>query len=152
TTDVELDYQSETILQNHNKGLYFLQILRNKRVYFFNGSVELFRIENKSVHITEGPEQQQRREGPAVTEIYNFTEDVDLEEIQGITDNHIEFLTDRGITNKFFLNPDNSIIDKERLLNISTGKIQGGNNWLDVIHLNSFNLKEADECNNRLTY
>ncbi len=154
TTDIELDYKPEKIKSNHNKGFYFLQIKRNKRVYFLNRNTDLFKIENKSVSIVDGVEEQQRREGPTATNVYNFSHDLTLEEIETIPDNHIAFLTQLGITNAYFNDATKSIIDKERLLNICTGKVKGneGNNWCDIINLRSFVLGESDECNNRLTY
>lgn len=155
TTDIELDYKPKKITDNHNKGLYFLQIKRNKRVYFLNRNVELFKIYNKSVNIVDGVEEQQRREGPTVSNIYNFDISLNLEEeINTVPDNHINFLNERGITNAYFLDSTKSIIDKERLLNISIGKVKGKeeSKWSDIIHLNSFTLNESDECNNRLTY
>lgn len=154
TPDVELDYKPEKIKKNHNKGLYFLQIKRNKRVYFLNRSTELFKIENKSVSIVDGVEEQQRREGPTAINVYNFSENFTLNEIENISDNHIDFLNQLGITNAYLLDSTKSIIDKERLLNICTGKVKGKeeNKWPDIIHLNSFVLNESDECNNRLTY
>jgi len=154
TVDTELDYKPKKIIDNHNKGLYFLQIKRNKRVYFLNRNTELFKIHNKSVHIIEGVEEQQRREGPTVTNIYRFVDFNNIEEIDTVPDNHIDFLNGRGITNAYFLDPSKSFLDKERLLNISTGKVKGKeeSKWSEVIHLNSFNLNELDECNNRLTY
>src|SRR5690606_13456773 len=116
--------------------------------------VELFKINNKAVHILDGVDEQQRREGPSVSNIYNFDENLLLNGIENIPDNHIEFFKERGVTNSYFLCPEKSVIDKERLLNISTGMVKGNQvgNWSDVIHLNSFTLNEADECNNRFTY
>ncbi|MGX9247999.1 hypothetical protein [Flavobacterium sp. I3-2] len=154
TTDDDLDFRTVNIEENHKKGLYFLQILRTKRVYFLNGNVELFKIYNKPVSIDDGQDVQQRREGPTIGNIFIFNEDLNLSEINQIEDNHINFLIERGIQNSFLLNTDTSIIDKERLINISTGKVKSKvkDNWSDVIHLNSFILNESDECNNRLTY
>ncbi len=154
TPDLELDYEPKNIINNHNKGLFFLQIKRDKRVYFLSRNIDLFKIENKSVNISIGVPEQQRREGPTVTNIYNFTEDLHLTEIEKIEDNYIAILKDRGVKNKYLLNEEISIVDKEILLNISTGKIKSRveNRWADIIHLNSFSLNELNECNNRLTY
>ncbi len=155
TLDIELDYSPNRIINNHKKGFYFLHIIRNKFVYFLNGNIELIKIENKPVDIIEGVAQQRRREGPEAIMVYEF--DVGTSnfiEQRTIDDQHISFFNQRGIANDFLLNKDNSIIDKERLINISTGKVNGKheNKWCDVINLNSFNLKEADECNCRMTY
>ncbi|WP_162415277.1 hypothetical protein [Cyclobacterium roseum] len=155
TSDVELDYSPNTIINNHKKGFYFLHIIRNKFVYFLNGTIELIKIENKPVDIIEGVAQQRRREGPEAKIVYAFDVGTsNFTEQQSIDDQHIEFFNQRGITNSFLLNADNSIVDKERLINISTGKIIGKleNKWCEVLYLNSFNLKEADECNCRMTY
>lgn len=154
TTDSDLDFSSQKIIRNHKKGLYFLQILRNKRVYFLSGEVELFKIDNKPVSIDAGNNVQQMREGPSVDKIFCFDEALNLNEFNEITDNHIAFLKGRGILNPFLLNIDKTIVDKERLVNISTGKVKGKEKekWSDVIHLNSFIMSESDECNHRMTY
>lgn len=155
TLDIELDYSPNKIINNHKKGFYFLHIIRNRFVYFLNGTIELIKIENKPIDIIEGVAQQRRREGPEAKIVYAFDVGTsDFIEQQSIDDHHIGFFNQRGITNNFLLNTDNSIVDKERLINISTGKVTGKleNNWCDVIYLNSFNLKEADECNCRMTY
>ena len=143
------------IISNHKKGLYFLHINRNKYVYYFSGIPELFCIKNPPVHIKEGEAPQQRRDGPEVVEIYSFDNaSSTFNVIPATDDKHLQFFIDRGITNKFLLNVDNSIVDKERLINISTGKVKGKleSKWCDVTNLNSFKLKEADECNCRMTY
>jgi hypothetical protein len=155
TSDTELDYKKDKIINNHKKGLYFLQIKREKRVYFLNRNIELFKIHNKSVHIIEGVDEQRRREGPTVSNIYLLDDTFNILEIlEDIPDNHIRFLTNQGVSNAYFLDSTKSVIDKEILLNISTGKVKPkeGNKWSDIINLNSFSLNEADECNNRLTY
>lgn len=154
TSDEDLDLRPSNIENNHTKGLYFLQILRSKRVYFLNGNVDLFKIHNKPVSIVDGQDVQQRREGPIVSKIYTFTEDLNFLELNQIDDNHINSLIERGIQNTFLLDITKSIVDKERLINISTGKVKSKvkDKWSEVIHLNSFKLNESDECNNRLTY
>src|SRR5690554_640158 len=155
TTDIELDYSPNKIINNHNKGFYFLHIIRNRFVYFLNGSIELIKISNKPVDIIQGVAQQRRREGPEAIAVYVFdmrTSNFIIKPF--IDDQHIPFFNHRGIANNFLLNADNSIVDKERLINISTGKVNGklGDKWCDVIYLNSFKLKEANECNCRMTY
>jgi hypothetical protein len=155
TLDIELDHSPKRIVANHKKGFYFLHQNRNKFVYLLNGNIELIKIENKSVDINEGVQQQKRRDGPQAMMICMFDEETsDFIEQRSIDDCHIDFFDQRGIENEFLLNPNNSIVDKERLVNISTGKIIGkhGENWCDVIYLNSFKLKETDECNCRMTY
>lgn len=154
TADEDLDLRPSNIENNHKKGLYFLQILRNKRVYFLNGNVDLFKIHNKPVSVDDGQAVQQRREGPIIDTIYTFTEDLNFLELNQIDDNHINSLKERGIQNTFLLDRTKSIVDKERLINISTGKVKSKvkDKWSEVIHLNSFILNESDECNNRLTY
>lgn len=154
TTDADLDFSSQKIISNHKKGLYFLQIMRNKRVYFLNGKIELFKINNKPVSIDAGANVQQIREGPSVDKIFCFDDTCNLNELNEITDNHIDSLKDRGIDNTYLLNPGKTIVDKERLVNISTGKVKGKvkGNWSEVIYLNSFTLGETDESNPRVTY
>ncbi|MBM9548944.1 hypothetical protein JWG40_18095 [Leptospira sp. 201903074] len=155
TLVTELDHSTSKIIKNHNKGFYFLYQNRNKFVYFLNGNLELIQIQNKSVDINQGVPQQRRRSGPEAIRIYNLNNEMSgFIEQETIHDKHIEFFQERGIENHFLLDPINSIVDKERLINISTGLVNGksDNEWHEVIYLNSFNLKEADECNCRMTY
>jgi hypothetical protein len=154
TTNDDLDHSTTKIIENHKKGLYFLQILRTKRVYILNGEIELFKVFNKPVSIVDGVDAQQIKEGPTIGNIYKFNKDLVLSEIQEIEDNHVLFLKERGVKNNYFISPDNTILDKERLINISTGKVKSKDkeDWSKVFSLNSFTLNEIDECNNRLTY
>lgn len=152
----ELNYNKDFIEKNHNKGIYFLHIdiNYNKYVFYLNSIPELFHIEHNAVHINTGTPPQRRREGPQIIQIYNFNEEYEINVLSNINDNHIANLTERGVINTYFLDETKSIIDKEILVNILTGKVQSKEQkrWSDVIHLNSFALRESDECNNRLTY
>ncbi len=150
----ELEYREKYIVNYHKKGGYFLHIDKNKYVYYLNGNVDLFKIENKSIDITSGIPAQRRREGPAISNIFNFDEDLNIVEVESVDDNHLIFLRERGVVNEYLLNGENCIIRKERLVNISTGNIKAKekNHWADIVNLNSFNLNEIDECNKRLTY
>lgn len=154
TKESDLDYTNQKILGNHNKGMYFLHLNRNKYVYYLEGYLDLFRIENKPVDISNGVAAQQRREGPEIKNVFIFNEDIELVELTSVNDRHIEFLQERGVENLFLLNPENSIVEKERLINISTGKIIGKleTRWGEIINLHSFNLIESNECNCRMTY
>lgn len=150
----EINYSENYIDNNHKKGFYFLNINRDKFVYYINGDVDLIHFNNVSVDMVCGVASQRRREGPIASKIYNFDNNFNLEEMETVSDNHIDFLSDRGVTNIYFLSENNSFINKERLLNISIGKVNGKEKerWAEIINLNSFNLRETDECNNRLTY
>lgn len=151
----ELNTTQNRLINNQNKGLYFLHINRSTYVYYLDGMPELFYIKNPSVHINDGEPAQKRREGPEVIEIFNY--DNDLTEYVALEfekDKYLSKLYSRGFNNNYILNPEISFIEKERLINISIGNInvKDGSKWYDVTRLESFNLREADECNNRLTY
>lgn len=151
----ELNYSPNRILNNHHKGGYFHYTNRDKFVYYLNGKIDLFSIENNPVSIIEGTPAQIRRDGLEIAQIFNLNEqDVIFEEINTIDDGHLYHFSEIGIQNAFLLTPNNSIIDKERIINLSIGKINGNQktNWHQVIHLNGFNLSEESECNCRLTY
>ncbi|MCX0341038.1 hypothetical protein, partial [Acinetobacter radioresistens] len=151
----ELNTTKDRLINNQNKGLYFLYINRSTYVYYLDGQPELFYLKNPPVHINDGEPAQRRREGPEIIKIYTFDKDTeeylefDLEK-----DKYLSKLDSRGFKNNFILNPEVSFIEKERLLNISIGNvnIKDGSKWYDVTLLSSFNLRESDECNNRLTY
>lgn len=152
----QLNYNKDFIENNHSNGMYFLyiDIHYNKYVFYLNSMPEIFHIEHNAVDINIGTQPQRRREGPQVIQIYNLNEEFEIYDLSNINDNHIVNLEERGVINAYFLDETKSIIDKEILLNILTGKVQSKvqKNWSNVIHLNSFSLSESDECNNRLTY
>jgi hypothetical protein len=152
----ELNYDKDFIEKNHIKGVYFLHINinDNKYVFYLNSNPELFHIEHNAVHINTGIQAQRRREGPQIIQIYNFSKEYVITDLSSVNDNHIANLNERGVINTYFLDETKSIIDKEILVNILTGKVQSNKQkrWSNVIHLNSFSLRESDECNNRLTY
>jgi hypothetical protein len=152
----ELNYDKDFIEKNHNKGIYFLHINVNfnKYVFYLNSIPELFHIEHNAVHINTGTLPQRRREGPQIIQIYDLNDDSEINNLSDINDYHIDSLIERGVNNTYFLDDTKSIIDKEILVNLLTGKVQSKEQkrWSNVIHLNSFSLGESDECNNRLTY
>jgi hypothetical protein len=152
----ELNYSKDTIENNHVKGMYFLHIDSNcnKFVFYLNSIPELFHIEHNAVHINDGRPPQRRREGPQIMHIYKFNEGLEINNLPKINDNHISYLTERGISNTYFLDETKSVIDKEILINILTGKVNSKEQerWSKIIYLNSFSLREIDEFNNRLTY
>lgn len=49
-----------------------------------------------------GVASQRRREGPIASKIYNFDNNFNLEEMESVSDNHIDFLSDRGDKYLFF--------------------------------------------------
>jgi hypothetical protein len=152
----ELNCDKDFIEKNHTKGIYFLHINvnYNKYVFYLNSIPELFHIEHNAVHINTGTPTQRRREGPKIITIYTLNEEYVIKDLSNVNDNHIANLNERGVINTYFLDETKSIIDKEILVNILTGKVQSKKqkSWSNVIHLNSFSLRESDECNNRLTY
>jgi hypothetical protein len=152
----QLNYNKDFIENNHYKGLYFLyiDINYNKYVFYLNSIPEIFHIEHNAVDINIGVQPQRRREGPQVLQIYNFNDDFEINDMPNINDNHIINLEERGVVNTYFLDETKSIIDKEILVNLLRGKVQSKEQkrWSNAIHLNSFSLRESDECNNRLTY
>lgn len=152
----ELNYDKDFIEKNHSKGIYFLHINvnYNKYVFYLNSIPELFHIEHNAVHINTGTASQRRREGPQIIQIYDFNNEYEINDLSDINDYHISNLKERGVINTYFLDETKSIIDKEILVNLLTGKVQSKEQkrWSNVIHLNSFSLGESDECNNRLTY
>lgn len=152
---IENDFSENKILNNHKKGFYYLNIPRNKHVYYINGKVELIEIACPPVSITSGVSAQVRRDGPEAINSYYFDiANNKFSQYNNISDNHITYFTNLGLTNDYFTDPNVRIIDKERLLSLSLGKIVGGlgRQWCEIGNLNSFKLKEATECNSRVTY
>lgn len=139
------------VRSNHKKGLYYFTRSKNKHAFILNSLPHLYHIDMPPVSIANVEEPQIRRDGPEVITLWAFA-DAALNQLPNVTDLHSDYLEALGCDSNFLLNPENCIIDKERLACICSGKIgKGGPTWYSVQSLYSVTMEES-EVNKRLTF
>lgn len=141
------------ITQNHKKGMYYFFCKQDTHYFLLSSTPHCFHIENLPVKISAPVGAQIRRDGPEVIHTYCFNADGNnLEEIDVIEDGHIEFVRETGCTNAFLLDENNSVLNKERMVCLSTGEVDGlkMQNWSKAQNLLSV-IMDPDEKNKRIT-
>ncbi len=147
--------QSNTkkIRKNHKKGLYYYFIRKGLYAFVFNSRPHIFFFQLPPVAIIEANQPQQSREGPELFSVYRFDNLVDLVEIPAVSDDHVKYLTDIGCVDPFFVEPTECVLDKERLICLTAGKIpkESPNDWYLLDKLFSVKLDQTNETNLRFT-
>ena len=142
------------IKENHRKGQYYFFYSVDRHAFILNSSPNAFLIAIPSVDITGVLAPQIRRDGPEVLETFIFNNEGDLSVINDVDDKHIEFIIALGCNNPFLLNPDNCVIEKERLACLSAGEMLDKQTrvWFETENLRSIRMKNSIEVNCRLTF
>lgn len=138
---------------NHKRGLYYFFSGKNRHAYLLNSSAHAFLIDNLSVNINEGLPEHQMRNGPEIIRTYLLNQDFSWETSETVSDGHLDFIADQQCKNLFLTNAENCVLEKERLVCISSGDIpeKSGSNWSEVDKLASIRFEENTELNKRLT-
>lgn len=152
----EMEYSNEEkFTTNHALGLYYTNKRQNRHMYFLNGAQNGFLIVNHKP-ITGGVHPAMlRRTGPLARNNYSWDNNAgQFVPAPALSDGFADFLHANGSTNNIFHNPDISVVDKERLVSLSIGKIKvkaDDRIWHTVDKLHTFFLEE-DEIIRRLTF
>lgn len=138
---------------NHNRGLYYFFSGKNRHAYLLDSSAHAFLINNLSVNINEGLPEHQMRNGPEIISTYLLKHDFTWGISETISDGHLDFIADQQCKNLFLTSAENCVLEKERLVCISSGDIpeKSGSNWSEVDKLASIRFEENTELNKRLT-
>jgi hypothetical protein len=150
--DVNFDDHNR-VRKNHRLGLYYFYFGKHKHAFILNSKPHGFLIENLSVHITEGVLPQRMRNGPELMESYFLQPDNTFARGE-VSDDHLECLTALGCVNRFLTNAENCVIEKERLVCLSSGEFLPSTfeSWAGLDKLFSIRLAEETEVNKRMTY
>ncbi|WP_312398392.1 hypothetical protein [Sphingobacterium sp.] len=154
TRSTEVNFKNlKRIKENHKKGMYYYFYGIDRHAFLLNSKAHAFLIQNTPVHINAGVMQQQMRNGPHLISSYLFDDQDQLQEVNELSDSHIDYLTSVGCTNDFLLSPENCIIEKELLTCLSTGEVFGKQsiNWSEVNNIWSFKSTESSDISRRIT-
>lgn len=152
----EVDLTHDRIKHNHHLGMYYFSLSQQKHAYILNSRVHAFLIRNMAISITANHPEQQRRDGPRVTNIFLFNGARDVLENMpdGVTDYHVSYLSGVHCSCAFLLNPANCVMEKEMLVSLTTANVSKalGADWSNVQHLFALQSNEQTEPNNRITF
>jgi len=152
----EINRSEQRIKHNHKHGLYYFNLGIKKHAFLLNSSAVVFHIANPSVDIVNAMPQQIMREGPELIETFVLNANRDAFDIldNGITDGHVNYLTGVGCACNFLISDQNCILEKEKLVCLTSGKIDKelGNSWCTISNLFSIKLNENSEVNCRITF
>ena len=152
----QAEYSNEArYIKNHNKGLYYLLRKPNIQVNYLHPSTDVFLIVNQKPSSAGINSAMVRRIGPEVTKVFMWNiGNGGFSEVQSIPDGFIDFLNSLHCANSMCHNISINFIDKERLVNISTGQVttkQEDRRWYNIDKLESL-FQNEDESVKRFTY
>ena len=154
TSDVDFDNENRFI-NNHKKGLYYLNKKSNSHAYYLNPYEEVFLITNQKPSSAGTIASMIRRTGLEVRKIFRWDIDnVGFNEMDEIDDGFENFLQSLNCNNHKFHDVQISFIDKERLVNLSCGKASAKRDdkrWYKLDKLETF-VQDENETVKRLTY
>jgi hypothetical protein len=151
-----MDYETDQrFIENHSRGLYYTYKSHSLHTYYLNSNECVFLIANHKPSAGGVHPALFRRTGPEGRKnyIWNITNS-EFDEIATISDEFIGLLDSLHCTNVTLRNLDISVMDKERLINISSGNIQTIKwdiRWHTIDKLYTFFLDD-NETIRRLTF
>jgi hypothetical protein len=150
----DIDFDNEPFfIQNHKKGLYYLNRKANDHIFYLNQNVEVFEISNQKPSAGTVDPALFRRTGPEVKSIYEWM-DNSYNLLGEVDDGLIEYLNELNFKSSVFQDKNISFIDKERLINLSSGKVHikgDDRRWHKLNMLESF-IQNDNEESGRLTF
>ncbi len=152
----EIDLSPARIKKNHKHGMYYYFYGINKHAFLLNSTPTVFHVAIPPVDIVNALGQQIRREGPELLETCDFNAARNAIDTlpNGITDQHINYLTGVGCTCNFLITHQNCILEKEKLVCLTSGKIDKelGSTWSNIPNIFSIKINEDSEVNRRITF
>ena len=152
----EIDYNNlGRFNRNHQKGLYYVNKKAHNHAYYFNPSEEVFLISHQKPVSSGVPGALSRRTGPEALKIFRWNDQTgEYDEIDEVDDGFQNLLDNLSCENPILRSDEIGFIDKERLVNISCGKVstsQDDKRWHRIEKLESF-VQDDNENIQRLTY
>lgn len=150
TTQIENNTRTEEnqINDNHKKGLYYTRLKPYRHCFYFTPEVEFFYLRMRKPAEGLGPNPANRRRGPELHNIYEYDELLEtFAELEGADDGYQNFIESIQIQSQNLQNDALSILDKERLITLTTGeisKVRPGINWYAVNALKSFLMDDTE--------
>lgn len=151
-----MNYELESrFIENHSRGLYYTYREHSLHAYFLNSKEDAFLIANHKPAAGGANAAMFRRTGPECRNIFLWDSQANsFEEKASVSDDFVTMLDLLHCNNTILRNPAINVIDKERLINISSGNILTKNHeirWHTIDQLFTFSLSETETIR-RLTF
>lgn len=152
----DIDFENETeFIHNHNFGLYYIFKKPKTHIFYLNPNIEVFLITNQKPSSAGSNESMIRRTGPKGSELFYWDNSRNtFNETKNVDDGFSEFLDGLNCFTNSLRNTDINFIDKERLVNLSSGQVitkHDDKRWHKINKLISF-TQDDNEAVQRLTY
>jgi hypothetical protein len=152
----EANVADERVKYNHERGLYYFYFSLDKHSYIINSAIDGILLSNSPVDIMNPVPLQNRHDGPQVQEIFVWNDEkTALENVHNlIPDGHLAYLGEIECTNEFLTDATNCILEKEKLVSLTTGNVEPsfGKLWHNTPNLFSVKSIEDTEINRRITF
>jgi hypothetical protein len=135
------------IRNNHKHGLYYFHSGANRYAFILNSVPHLFHLALPCISSIDVELVQKSSEGPEMIETYAFN-GAQFDIIYPVDDGLLHFLNSKQCGVPFAIDPDGCVINKERLVCISSGLIdlKKPDDWYLPHKLSSFRLDSAEIC------
>jgi len=152
----QVEYTNEArFVINHKKGLYYILRKPNVQVNYLHPKTDTFIISNNKPSAAGVNGALVRRIGPTVLKVFQWNDGIgNFSELASVEDDFVFFLNSLHCANAICQDVNVSFIDKERLVNLSSGQVKAkkeDRRWHNIDKLESF-LQDPDEVVKRFTY
>ena len=152
----QVEYTNEArFVNNHKKGLYYILRKPNIQVNYLHPKTDIFIISNHKPSAAGVNGALVRRIGPNVSKVFQWNDGTgNFSELASVEDDFVSFLNSLHCANAICHDVNVSFIDKERLVNLSSGQVKSkkeDRRWHNIDKLESFS-QDPDEVVKRFTY
>lgn len=145
----QIDFENDTrFTENHYAGLFYTYKNPGQHTYYLSSNHNVFFIANQKPAFGGANPAMVRKTGPESRGNFEWDDVTStFKPIAAVDDNFISFLDKQNCQNQVLRDPNINVIDKERLINISTGNIDSkvkGVRWYTVNKLYTFSLGDTE--------
>jgi hypothetical protein len=153
TQSSEVDLREPRFNHNHSNGVYYYKFGTTKHAFLLNKETDIFLIRLAPVRILGDVDPQVRRDGPEVLEVesYQRTAGTFTNVTGQVQDGHIPYFGSLNCGCNYLMHGDGCIIEKERLVCLSSGLVKEGLPLVTIPGIQSFEMKQDVELNIRIT-
>jgi hypothetical protein len=138
---------------NHRNGVYYHKFGIKNHAFLLNNEVDIFLIRLAPVRILGDAQPLVRRDGPEILEVesYERATATFINTTGQVPDGHMDYLGSLGCGCDYLMHQDGCIIEKERLVCLSSGLVKKGLPLINISEIQSFEMKQDMELNVRIT-
>jgi hypothetical protein len=153
TQSLEVDLREPRFKHNHSNGAYYHKFGITNHAFLLNKEVDIFLVRLAPVRILGDVQPQVRRDGPEILEVESYERPTGtFTNLTGhVPDGHMHYFGSLNCGCNYLMNEHGCIIEKERLVCLSSGLVKEGLPLLNIPGIQSFEMKQDVELNVRIT-